>query len=310
MSRNLYDVLGVKRDASQKEIQSAYRKLAKKYHPDLNPGDKAAEEQFKAASSAYALLEDEEKRGRYDRGEIDESGVETAPRHFYRDYADNAETARRYEHAGGFADFGDFGGAEDIFSNFFSQRGHGQSQGPMRGRDLHFSMDVDLLDAVNGAKRQITLPEGGSLDLNIPAGTRDGQTLRLRGKGSPGYGNGPAGDALIEIHIRPHALFKPDGDDVRYDVPVSLSEAVLGAKIKVPTLDGAVNVTIAPNSSSGKTLRLKGKGLHKRGGGHGDAYVTLKIVLPSEPDADLMSFIEEWAKDRSDDPRRTMGGGQ
>lgn len=309
MSRNLYDVLGVKRDASQKEIQSAYRKLAKKYHPDLNPGDKAAEEQFKAASSAYALLEDEEKRARYDRGEIDETGAETAPRNFYREYAGNADTAGRYENAGGFADFGDLG-AEDIFSTFFSQRGRGQSQGPMRGRDLHFSMDVDLLDAVNGAKRQITLPEGGSLDLTIPAGTRDGQTLRLRGKGSPGYNNGPAGDALIEIHIRPHPLFKPDGDDVRYDVPVSLAEAVLGAKIKVPTLDGAVNVTIAPNSNSGKTLRLKGKGLHKRGGGHGDAYVTLKIMLPSEPDPKLTAFIEEWAKGRNDDPRKGMGGGQ
>ncbi|WP_075288936.1 DnaJ C-terminal domain-containing protein [Pararhizobium arenae] len=307
MSRNLYDVLGVKRDASQKEIQSAYRKLAKKYHPDLNPGDKAAEEKFKAASSAYALLEDEEKRGRYDRGEIDESGAETAPRHFYRDYAGNSDTAGRYENAGGFADFG---GAEDIFSSFFSQRGRSQSQGPMRGRDLHFSMEVDLLDAVNGAKRQITLPEGGSLDLNIPAGTRDGQTLRLRGKGSPGYGNGPAGDALIEIRIRPHPLFKPDGDDVRYEVPISLSEAVLGAKIRVPTLYGAVNVTIGPNSSSGKTLRLKGKGLHKRGGGHGDAYATLKIVLPAEPDPKLAAFIEEWAKGRNDDPRKSMGAGQ
>lgn len=309
MSRNLYDVLGVKRDASQKEIQSAYRKLAKKYHPDLNPGDKAAEEQFKAASSAYALLEDEEKRARYDRGEIDDTGAETAPRNFYREYAGNADTAGRYENAGGFADFGNLGD-EDIFSTFFSQRGRGQAHGPMRGRDLHFSMDVDLLDAVNGAKRQITLPEGGSLDLAIPAGTRDGQTLRLRGKGSPGYNNGPAGDALIEIHIRPHPLFKPDGDDVRYEVPISLAEAVLGAKVKVPTLDGAVNVTIAPNSNSGKTLRLKGKGLHRRGGGHGDAYVTLKIMLPSEPDPKLTAFIEEWAKGRNDDPRKGMGGGQ
>ncbi|MDQ0320541.1 DnaJ-class molecular chaperone [Pararhizobium capsulatum DSM 1112] len=309
MSRNLYDVLGVTRDASQKDIQSAYRKLAKKYHPDLNSGDKQAEEQFKATSSAYALLGDEDKRGRYDRGEIDDTGAEAAPRNFYRDYAGNAETAGRYESAGGFADFGDLGGAEDIFSTFFSQRGRSQSQGPMRGRDQHFSMEIDLLDAVNGAKRQITLPEGGSLDLSIPAGTRDGQTLRLRGKGNRGHNGAPAGDALIDIHVRPHPLFKLDVDDVRYDVPISLSEAVLGAKIKVPTMDGAVNVSIGPNSNTGKTLRLKGKGLHKRDGGHGDAYVTLKIVLPGEPDAKLTAFVEEWSKDRNDDPRRGMGGG-
>lgn len=303
MNRSPYEVLEVSKNATQKDIQSAYRKLAKKLHPDLNPGDKQAEEKFKAVSAAYALLGDEETRGKYDRGEIDETGAETPPRQYYRDYASAGDTTGRYESAHSFSDFGD---ADDIFSGFFSQRGRRPQSS--RGRDAHFSMEIDFLEAANGAKKQISLPDGPPLDLTIPPGTRDGQTLRLRGKGEPGFNGGTAGDALIEISVRPHPFYRQDGDDVRYDVPISLCEAVLGGKIRVPTLDGAVNVTIPANSNTGKTLRLKGKGLHRKAGGHGDAYVTLQVVLPPAPDPDLTAFAENWESGKAHNPRRHMGG--
>ncbi len=302
MSRSPYEVLGVGKNATQKDIQSAYRKLAKKLHPDLNPGDKDAEERFKAVSAAYALLGDEEKRGKYDRGEIDETGAETPPRQYYRDYASAGATGGRYE---GNQSFSDFGNVDDIFSGFFSQRGRQQGG---KGRDAYFSMELDFLEAANGTKKQISLPDGPPIDLTIPPGTRDGQTLRLRGKGEPGHGGAPAGDARIEIRVRPHSFYRQDGDDVRYEIPISLTEAVLGGKIRVPTLDGAVNVTIPPHSNTGKTLRLKGKGLHKPGGGHGDAYVTLQVVLPQTPDHELTAFAERWEAGKAQAPRRHMGG--
>jgi DnaJ-class molecular chaperone len=302
MARDPYDVLGVKRDASQKEIQSAYRKLAKKLHPDLNPGDKEAEEKFKEISAAYAIVGDEEQRGRFDRGEIDASGAEPPPRNYYRDYASAERPGGPYHNSGGFADFGD---ADDVFASFFSRRARGQTT--MQGQDRHYSMEVDFLDAVNGARKQITLPEGPALDVQIPAGTRDGQTLRLRGKGEPGFGGGPAGDALIDVKVRPHRFYVRDGDDIRFDVPISLREAVLGGKIRVPTPSGAVTVTLAPNSNTGKTLRLKGKGVAKRGGEHGDAYVTLKIVLPDQPDPALTAFATDWPAGEAHDPRKNMG---
>jgi DnaJ-class molecular chaperone len=303
MSRSPYEVLGVGKNATQKDIQSAYRKLAKKLHPDLNPGDREAEERFKVISAAYALLGDEEKRGRYDRGEIDETGAETPPRQYYRDYASAGDASGRYESAQGFSDFAD---ADDIFSGFFSRRARGQRTA--KGRDAYFTMELDFLEAANGTKKQINLPDGPPIDLTVPPGTRDGQTLRLRGKGEPGLDGAPAGDARIEIRVRPHPFYRQDGDDVRYDVPVSLAEAVLGGKIRVPTLDGAVNVTIPANSNTGKTLRLKGKGLHKPGGGHGDAYVTLQVMLPQASDPELTAFVEGWEAGKAQAPRRHMGG--
>jgi DnaJ-class molecular chaperone len=303
MSRDPYDVLGVKRDASQKDVQSAYRKLAKKLHPDLNPGDKQAEERFKEISAAYAIVGDEDQRKRFDRGEIDASGAEPPPRHYYRDYAPAEEPGGPYHSSGGFADFGD---ADDILSSFFSRRSRGQTR--MQGQDRHFSMDVDFLDAVNGAKKQVSLPDGPALDVQIPPGTRDGQTLRLRGKGDPGIGSGPPGDALIDIHVRSHRFYVRDGDDIRFDLPISLREAVLGGKIRVPTPSGPVTMTLAPNSNTGKTLRLKGKGVARRGGAHGDAYATLKIVLPDQADAVLTSFVSDWPAGEAHDPRKNMGG--
>src|SRR5258705_9868763 len=199
-------VLGVKKDASQDEIQKAYRALAKKLHPDLNPGNKKAEEQFKELSAAYDLVGDAEKRARFDRGEIDASGGERPPRGFYREHAGGA--ADRYASADGFADFA---GADDIFADLFGRGGRSNLR--VRGQNVHYRLDLDFLDAVNGAKREVTMPDGSVLDVSIPSGTRDGQILRLRGKGTAGLNGGPPGDALVEIAVRPHPIFTPQGDD-------------------------------------------------------------------------------------------------
>src|SRR5262249_42707085 len=187
-----YQTLGVKKDSPQEEIQKAYRQLAKKLHPDLNPGNKQAEEQFKEVAAAYDLLGDPEKRARFDRGEIDASGAERPQRRYYRDFADG-DAANPYANDAGFADFA---GSEDILSEIFGRQGRGNVR--MRGSDVHYRLGLDFLDAVNGGKQQLTLPDGSVLDVTIPPGTRDGQTLRLRGKGRPGIGDGPPGDALIE----------------------------------------------------------------------------------------------------------------
>ncbi|WP_160011183.1 DnaJ C-terminal domain-containing protein [Rhizobium sp. 18055] len=304
MSDDPYELLGVKRDASQKEIQAAFRKLAKKLHPDLNPGDKNSEERFKAISAANEILGDEEKRRRFDRDEIDITGTEQQPRQYYRDYASQARSSDPYRNNAGFADFGD---GDDVFSSFFSRRASsGQSR--FKGHDLHFSMNIDFLEAVNGMRTHVSLPDGPSLEVHVPAGTRDGQTLRLRGQGSPGSSSGrPPGDALIEVHVRPHPFYVRDGDDIRLEVPITVKEAVLGGKIRVPTPSGPVNLTLPAHSNSGKTLRLKGKGVAKTGGGHGDAYVSLKIVLPETPDETLSAFMQSWAAADNHDPRKIMG---
>ena len=306
MAGDPYNVLGVKSTASQEEIQKAFRKQAKVLHPDLNPGDEAAERKFKDISAAYEIIGDKDKRARYDRGEIGPDGGEQQQRQYYREYA-GAASGNPYNSAGGFSDLGG-GEGEDIFSQFFSRRGGaGGRQFRMKGQDAQYSMNVDFLDAINGTQTQIRLPNGPALDIKVPAGTRDGQTLRLKGKGHPGAGGGEAGDALIEVHVRPHAFFRRDGDDIRLDLPVTLAEAVNGGKVNVPTPKGPVTMSVPPNSSSGKVLRLKGRGAPTRQGGHGDLYVTLAIVLPEEPDEKLRHFVDEWSRDRRQNPRSKMG---
>lgn len=303
MSRDPYELLGVKKDATQKDIQSAFRKLAKKLHPDLNPGDKKAEDRFKEISAAYELLSDEEKRGRFDRGEIDMTGAEQAPRHYYRDYASAGNAGNPYHNSAGYADFGD---SDDIFSSFFSRRTRG-GDFHAQGQNRQYSMEVDFLDAVNGTKTQIRLPDGPALDLQIPPGTRDGQTLRLRGKGEAGIGGGRPGDALVEIRVRPHRFYVRDGDDIRFDLPITLREAVLGGKVRAPTPSGPVNLTLPPHSNTGKVLRLKGKGVPKKDGSTGDIYISLKIVLPNGPDQQLTDFMTGWTAGDEQDPRKGMG---
>jgi DnaJ-class molecular chaperone len=303
MAEDLYSVLGVQKTASADEITKAYRKLAKKLHPDLNPGDKAAEEKFKQISHAYSILNDPDKRGQYDRGEIDASGQERPQQRYYREYAGGPEGAR-YHSTSGFEDIGAF---SDLFGDMFgagagARGGRGGARFSMRGQDAQYHLDVPFLDAVNGTKQRITLPDGSTLDVTIPAGVSDGQVLRLKGKGMPGLGEGPPGDALVEVGVRPHPVFKREGNDIVVEVPISLDEAVLGGKVEVPTIGGRVAVTVPPGSNSGQTLRLKGRGVK----GKGDQLVRLSVMMPETIDDDLKSFAEEWKKSHAYDPRRKL----
>jgi len=313
LNEDLYKILGVSKKATADEIRKSYRKLAKKHHPDLNPGDNAAEEQFKKISSAFSILGDEEKRGKYDRGEIDASGQERQPEGMYRRYADSA-AGNPYQSQAGFADFADLGGAfSDLFGDRVRRAGPG-GMPRMRGQDVRYHLTVDFMESVKGAKKRVTMPDGKTLDISIPAGVQDGQSLRLKGKGMEGLGGGPSGDALIEIKVMPHAFFRREGDDIHMDLPISLAEAVLGAKIKVPTITGEVTLSVPKNSSSGRILRLKAKGVPRpkpkgqKTVGRGDQYVTLKVVLPEKPDAELEAFMKDWAKTHTADVRKAMKG--
>ena len=297
-----YELLGVAKDATQQDIQKAFRRLAKQYHPDLNPGDKDAQNKFQEISAAYDILGDEKKRARFDSGEIDASGNEQPQRRYYRDFAQAGPGSQRYENAEGFADFGD---ADDILSAYFSRGGGRRIH--LRGDDLRYRLEVDFLDAVNGGPQRIALPDGSSLDVVIPPGTRDGQILRLAGKGAPGPDGGEAGDALIEIGVRPHPFFKRDGADIRLELPISLTEAVLGGKVTAPTPTGNVTVTIPKGANTGKVLRLKGRGVPDRTGKRGDQYLTLQVVLPDPPDAELEAFVTGWSAGRAYNPRQKIG---
>jgi DnaJ-class molecular chaperone len=298
-----YTTLGVKKDATQADIQKAYRRLAKKLHPDLNPGNKGAEDKFKEISAAYNLLSDPDKRARFDRGEIDASGTERPRQQYYRDFADQ-DGWSAYTSNTGFADFGDYAGAEDILSEIFGREG--RAGGRRRGQDVRYHLDLSFLDTVNGGKQSIVLPGGTTLDVNIPPGTRDGQILRLKGKGRPAIGDGPPGDALIEISVLPHPYFTRKGDDIYLELPISLKEAVLGAKVKVPTASGTVTVAVPKWSSTGRVLRLKGRGVPRSDGSKGDQYVTLRLVLPQKPDPKLEAFVAQW-QPTADSPRQSMG---
>ena len=294
---NPYEILGVTPTASPEDIQKAYRKLAKKLHPDLNPGDKAAEEKFKEVAGAYDLLSDAEKRKRFDNGEIDASGAERPQHHFYRDYA-TSDHAHPYTNNSGFADYMD---ADDALAELL-RRGQ-EARANRRGQDLHFRLPIDLVESITGANKRLTLPEGGTLDVTIPPGLIDGQVLRLRGKGAPGTGTGGHGDALIEVEVLPDHRFTREGDDLFLELPISLSEAVLGGRIRVPTPTGDVTMTVPKGSNTGTTMRLKGKGAPRHGGGHGDQFVKLKVVLPKSPDPELEAFVSNWEKGKTFNPR-------
>jgi DnaJ-class molecular chaperone len=300
MADDPYATLGVKKDASQEDLQKAYRKLAKKLHPDLNPGNKRAEEQFKNVSTAYDLLGDPDKRARFDRGEIDASGQERPRQRYYRDFADAG--ASQYSSDAGFADFA----GEDILSEIFGRQ-DARGNLRMRGADVHYRLELDFLDTINGGKKQITLPDGATLDVTIPPGTRNGTILRLRGKGRPGIGGGPPGDALVEIEVRPHPVFTRDGDDIRIERPIPLRDAVLGGKIQVPTPTGPVAMTVPKWANTGTVLRLKGRGVPRADGTRGDEYVTLKVMLPEKPDPELERFIAKWGSAKANDQRQAMG---
>ncbi len=287
MSDDPYKILGVGRDASAEQIRAAYRKLAKQHHPDLNPGNKKAEESFKAASAANDILSDPEKRARYDRGEIDGAGNERAPQGFRS--GPNAAP---------------FGGAgfEDIFNNIFEQR----TRGPARGQDDRYTLKVEFLEAVNGGTKRITLPDGQGLDVKIPPGTKEGDVLRLRGRGQPGRSGGPQGDALIEIHVAPHKFYRREDRNIFIELPLTLREAVLGGKITVPTPSGDVVMTVKPHTESGVEMRLRGKGVPAHGHAHaGDLHVKLNIVV-GPVDTALEDFLQGWEQ-TGFNPRAGLG---
>jgi len=300
-----YKTLGVARDASQDAIRQAYRKLAKKHHPDLNPGSAKAEEQFKKIAAANGLLSDPDKRGQYDRGEIDAAGQERAQRPSYREHADG-DPGRRYSQGpqGGW-------GADDLGDIFGSMFGGGGGRRPSAsyrsdGDDQRYVLTAEFLEAVNGATRRLTLPDGRVLDVKIPAGATEGLVMRLRGQGGPGSNGGAAGDALIEIHVTPHPFFERSGQDIRLVLPVSLTEAVLGGPVEVRTPRGPVKMQIPPDSDSGTELRLRGRGVPpSKGKAAGDLYATLRVVI-GKPDTALTDFIRDWKPHDCLNPRVKM----
>lgn len=308
MSDDPYKVLGVAKDASQAEIKKAYRKLAKALHPDLHPGDKAKQAQFQAATAANDIIGNADTRKRFDAGEIDASGQERPQRQYYREHA-AADPQGRYDSAAGYGDFEDL---SDVFSDLFGGRGRGQArtgrtQGfAARGGDARYHLQVSFMDAAVGGKRAVPLPDGTTIDLNIPAGVRDGQTLRLRGKGQPGVGGGPAGDALVELAVAAHPVFTRDGNDIEVELPIGFDEAVLGAKIDVPTLSGKVSMTIPKGASTGQRLRLKGRGVKPAKGVAGDQYVRLKVVTPQKPDVEMEAIAQRWRDHVTEDPRAKL----
>lgn len=314
MAADPYTTLGVSRTASEKDIKSAYRKLAKQLHPDRNTDNPKAAERFSEVTKAYDLLSDKDTRARFDRGEIDADGNPAMP--FGGGFGGGGagfEGFRRNAGAGGFSarDFEGLGGEEvdlgDIFEGLFGRGGGGGFGGrrqapPQRGANVSYRLKVPFVDAAALTPQRIALGDGRTIDLKLPAGVEDGTQMRLKGKGQPGPG-GP-GDALVTVQIEPHPFFTRDGADVRLELPISLDEAVNGAKVKVPTVDGPVMLTVAAGSGSGKVLRLKGKGFSRKGGGRGDQLVALAIQLPDDL-ADLAGRLEGWSDPGN--PRRRLG---
>lgn len=296
-----YATLGVSRGATEAEIKSAYRKLAKELHPDRNKDNPKASERFSKVTQAYDLLTDKDKRARFDRGEIDGDGNPTMP----------------FGHGGGpqegfRPDFSSAADADlsDLFEGLFGGRGgggfssgFGRRPAP-KGANIAYRLQVSFVDAATLAPQRITLRGGATIDLKLPPGVESGTQMRIAGKGEPGPGGN--GDALVTIEVGAHPYFVRDGDDIRLDLPISLSEAVLGAAVRVPTVDGAVNLTVPKGSTSGKVLRLKGKGFHRKAGGRGDQLVTLMVDLPVDDDA-LIEFVQGWQPRDPRNPRSRLG---
>ncbi|WP_299811418.1 J domain-containing protein [uncultured Roseibium sp.] len=311
--RDPYSVLGVAKSASESDIKKAFRKLAKKYHPDQNKDDPGAQQHFAEANQAYEIIGDKEKRAQFDRGEIDAEGKQRFQAHGFDGFEGAAAPggARGFKATGGGGSFDDI--LNDIFGGFGGGRarpgpGAGAGPGPgagftgarakappkTKGRNAEIVARVSLEDMVNSGKTQVTLPSGKTVNVTLPKGVEEGEKIRLKGQGYPGENGGPAGDVMVEIRFRPHKLFEVKGSDLHLDLPLALYEAVLGAKVRTPTLSGAVNLTIPANSSSGKIMRLKGKGLPTKTGGHGDLLVKLQIVMPPNSDDELETLMKAW----------------
>lgn len=313
MAGDPYKELGISRGASQDEVRKAFRKLAKQLHPDQNPGDKAAEERFKRVTGAFDIVGDPDKRAKFDRGEID---------------ADGRETMRGFGGGGGpgggpFGGFnrgGPFGGGggaqfegadfEDILGQVFgAQRGRGGGFGgggfgSAKGADVRAKLEIDLEEAIRGGTKRISFPDGRTLDVTIPKGAAEGQVLRLKGQGQPGRG-GPSGDALVELAIKAHPLYRREGADLHMDLPVTVPDAILGAKVEAPTPEGSVTLTVPKGSNSGAVLRLKGRGgVDGATGKRGDLFARLAVTLPETIDPELEKFAERWRSERPYPARR------
>jgi len=313
---NPYDILGVSKNASEAEIKKAFRQLAKKHHPDTKGGDKTAHKKFQEISGAYDILGDKEKRAKYDAGEIDEMGN---PRGFDPRAGGGGFRGGPFGQGGGGAGDRDFHfswsnngeqqaegfRAEDIFADLLGglgggRRGRGGRHQPQRGDDYAVNVTVSFEEAAKGGTRRVTMPDGREVDVRIPGGLTSGQSIRLRGQGGPGVNGGPSGDVMLQVNVAPHPFYVRDGNDLRMDLPISLQEAVVGGKVEVPTLTGAVALTVPAGSNTGAVLRLRGKGMPAHGsatGGEpaGDLYVKLVVALPDKPDADLKAFAEKWS---------------
>ncbi|SMY09114.1 DnaJ C-terminal domain-containing protein [Flavimaricola marinus] len=308
MPKDPYAALGLTKSASAEDIKKAYRKLVRTSHPDLHPDDAGAEARFKEISLAYDLLKDPDTRARFDAGEIDAQGAERPQRQYYRDFSDTPDNA--YHGRAGFDRSED---PADIFAEILRNRArqgggeYGERGFRAAGPDVRYSLEVPFLDAARGTETKITLPDGQSLAVRIPRGTEDGQTLRLRGKGEAGFGGGSPGDAYITILVRPHPVFRRDGDDILITLPITIDEAVLGGKVTTPTIDGPVGLTIPAGASSGRVLRLRGRGIERAGQkAKGDQKVELTIIAPPEPDDALRDFLSEWRKTHTFDPRAEL----
>ncbi len=320
--RDLYSILGVARGASSGDVKKAYRAKAKQYHPDRNANNPKVAEKFKEVSAAYSILGDKDRRDRYDRGEIDERGEERAPGGFgsgpsgYRPgpgYSGQRRSGFGASATGSASESGfDFGGAEDLMNDFWrfsggfgrKPRSGEQRAGRRRSReepikrrgiDINYDITVGFEEAVTGGSRRLILTDGRTVDVRIPAGIKDGQVVRLSGQGGPGFGGAPKGDALIEIRVSEHPYFRREGLDIHMDLPIAFDEAVLGGDIEVPTPRGRLMVRIPKNTSTGRRLRLKGKGIQKDGK-EGHMYVNLKVMLPQDRDLELERTVTQWRK--------------
>ena len=310
--RDPYEILGVAKGASEAEVKKAFRNLAKKHHPDKHAGDKNAQKKFQEISGAYEIVGDKDKRAKFDSGEIDAAG--------------NPKGFDPRQGGGGFRPGGPFGGGgggpgardfhftwdnqggetqegEDIFSTLFGGGGRGRRnpRQPAKGEDFTVATTISFDEAMRGGTRRVMVPNGEQIDVKIPAGVKEGQQVRVKGRGGAGRNGGPPGDILIQILVAPHPSMTRDGNDIRMELPVTLNEAVLGGKVPVPTITGTVMLNVPANSNTGTTLRLKGKGIAPAGGVAGDLYVKLVVTLPDPPDADLQKFAASWKADY--DPR-------
>jgi DnaJ-class molecular chaperone len=299
LAQDLYQELGVVRGAGAEDIRKSFRKLAKELHPDRNPGDKKSEERFKRISAAFDILGDPEKKAKYDRGEIDAEGHETM-----RGFNGGGDGFQGFRRGGGGFE-ANFEGVDldEILGGVFGARGRGGRGFSMRGSDVRARLEIDLEDAIKGTSKRIAFADGRELNVTIPKGAAEGQVLRLAGQGYPGRGEGQAGDALIELVVRPHPVFRREDADLHMDLPISVPDAVLGAKVKAPTPDGPVTLTVQRHANSGQILRLKGRGAVDGHGRRGDLFAHLVVTLPDTPDPELERFAEAWRRERPYSPR-------